>query len=443
VLTARTRIDVALPADVAVADLVPILLRMARSGTPDGGTRHGGWCLARVGQPSLDNTSTLTGNGVLDGELLQLRRRSESPPPALFDDVIDAVAASTPDSFRPWTQTTARAAGCGAGLAAIAAAASAVLLGAPGPAGAATAGAASLVALTVGTVLSRVYRDRSAGAVVGVGALPFGFVAGYSAVPGGLGRPNLLLAFVLVAVLAAVGVALLGAGVTAFTAAGSAAVIGSGASLVAVLVAHPAAGIGAGAAAVALLSLSAAPRLTIALARLPLPAVPTSLGEVAQDPAEPPDYRVIEARAELGHHYLTGLTVGFGAAAAAGALLAARQGTLGVLLAATVALVLMLRARTYANAIQAAALLGCGSATVAGLLIGWLAHADAATRTTWVFATAVLLAAASITVGVAVPPRRFSPPLRRGVELLEAVLIAAVLPLTLGVVQLYATMRGL
>ncbi|MEO9222354.1 MAG: EsaB/YukD family protein, partial [Mycobacteriaceae bacterium] len=101
VLAPRTRIDVALPSDVAVADLLPIVLTMARENTSDGGARHGGWCLARVGDQQLDPTKTLDGHAVLDGELLQLRKRSESPPPPLYDDVIDAVALSTPGSYRP------------------------------------------------------------------------------------------------------------------------------------------------------------------------------------------------------------------------------------------------------------------------------------------------------------------------------------------------------
>ena len=119
VVAPRTRIDVALPADVAVADLLPMLLEMARESTPDGGARHGGWALARIGQAPLDSTRTLRGCGVLDGELLQLCKRAESPPPPLFDDVIDAVALSTPGSYRPWTEATARALGAGGAVAAL------------------------------------------------------------------------------------------------------------------------------------------------------------------------------------------------------------------------------------------------------------------------------------------------------------------------------------
>ncbi|MGH4006451.1 MAG: hypothetical protein ACRDSO_20380, partial [Pseudonocardiaceae bacterium] len=44
---------------------------------------------------------------------------------------------------------------------------------------------------------------------------------------------------------------------------------------------------------------------------------------------------------------------------------------------------------------------------------------------------------------VVLPRRRFSPVLRRSVDVVEATLIAAVLPLALGVMDLYNTFRAL
>lgn len=444
VVAPRTRIDVALPSDVAVADLLPVLLGMARESSPDGGARHGGWCLARIGQAPLESTRTLTGLGVLDGELLQLRKRSESPPPPLFDDVIDAVALSTPDSYRPWTEQTARAVGAAAALLALGTATVAVLLAGPGLVEAIVAGATAVVLVGVAAVLSRAYRDPRAAVVLAAGALPMAFVTGLYVVPDGPGRPNVLLGCVAVVVLAVAAVGLLGDGVTVFTAAASAGLIGAGAALVATLVAHPVPGIGAGTAAMALVLLSAAPRFTIQLAKLPLPALPTTARELSEDDtAEFPDFATIERQAALGHQYLTGMVVGFGVTAAAASLLAAPDGTLGAVLAATVSAVLMLRARTYANGVQAVALLLAGMVAAGGLLVGWTVGADDRTRVFYVFGSLVLLAVVALTLGVVFPQRRFSPPLRRAVEIVEAMLIVAVLPLALGVLDLYMTMRGL
>ena len=444
VLAPRTRIDVALPSDVAVADLLPMVLTMARENTADGGARHGGWCLARIGEQQLDPTKTLNGHAVLDGELLQLRKRSESPPPPLYDDVIDAVALSTPGSYRSWTAQTARVLGGGGCVLALLMAAVALYLAGPGAAEAITAALAAVVLIGTGSVISRVYDDAQAGVVLGATALPLAFVAGLFAVPGGPDRPNMLLACVAVAVLAAAAVGLIAAGVTTFVAIGSAALFGAGASVVAVLVAHPTAGIGAGLAATALIGLSAAPRFTIQLAQLPLPAVPTTSSELTEDDSEEfPDLATIEGQAALGHQYLSGMVIGFGATAMVGAILATQQGISGVLLAATVAVVLMLRARTYANGVQAVALLLAGAGTAAGILVGWINHADAHTLSLWVFASCLVLALLALVLGVVFPQHRFSPVLRRSVEVLEALLIAAVLPLALAVMDVYFAMRNL
>ena len=69
VVAPKTRIDLALPADVSVADLLPMLLEKAFEATPDGGARHGGWCLARLGDAPLDPNRTLDSLGVVDGDL--------------------------------------------------------------------------------------------------------------------------------------------------------------------------------------------------------------------------------------------------------------------------------------------------------------------------------------------------------------------------------------
>ncbi|WP_206518022.1 type VII secretion integral membrane protein EccD [Rhodococcus sp. X156] len=444
VLAPRTRIDVALPSDVAVADLLPMLLDMGRATTADGGAPHGGWCLARVAQGPLDATRTLAAQGVLDGELLQLRKRSESPPPPLYDDVIDAVALSAPDGYRPWTAQTARALGAGTTLLALLAATVALYLAGPGTGEAIAAAGAAAVLVAVAAVVARVYRDRRSAVVIGVGALPLGALAGLFAVPGELGRPHLLLACVVAAVLATAALALTATGVTPFVAVVVAGLLGAGASVVAVLVAHPQWGIGAGMAAAALVGLSVAPRLTIHLARLPLPSVPISAQELNQDDdTEFPDGASIERQAALGHQYLSGLVIGLGVTAGAGALLAAEQGRFGVAFAIVVAAVLMLRARTYANGTQAVSLLLAGTATSAGLVVGWLCTGEQRTLGTWVFATCLLLAAAALVLGVVFPRQRFSPVLRRTVELVEAVLIAVVLPLALAVMDLYSTMRHL
>ncbi|KAA9162887.1 type VII secretion integral membrane protein EccD [Amycolatopsis acidicola] len=447
VVAPRTRIDVALPADVAVADLLPMLLEMARETSPDGGARHGGWSLAKLGDSPLDPSRTLASLGVIDGELLQLRRRNENPPPPLYDDVVDAIADADPDSFRPWTKETANrighiAGGLGLFVAAFALFMSGPLFGGNGLAAALAAGVGAIACVAVGATLSKGYQAEATGVVIAAaGGLPFAFVAGFCAVPGLAVRPSLLLGSGLVVIVAAVSIVIMGAGITTFIAAATAGVIGVIAFTVATLVAHPAAGIAAGTAAVSLAAISMLPRATIWLAKLPLPHVPGTAEELKEDDAYP-DYTAIERRTSVAHNYMTGLLIGCGSATAIAAIItASAPGVFGIITAVVATLVLLLRARSYANGSQAVALLTTGMVAAAGILISWLFSQNTLGRLLWVFGALVIVAAGSLVVGVIFPNHRFSPPLRRSVEIFEAICIATVLPLALAVMDLYTTLR--
>lgn len=445
----RTRIDVALPADVAVADLMPMLLEMAKEVTPDGGARHGGWTLAKLGDSPLDPSRTLASLGIVDGELLQLRKRNENPPPPLYDDVVDAIAEAEPDSFRPWTKETARRIGHVAGGLALFTAAVALffagsLYGGSALAVAITGGVGAITCVAVGATLVKAYDAEATGVVIAAaGGLPMAFVSGFSIVPGDSMRANLLLASALVVVVAAVCILVMGAGITTFIAAATAGVLGLLAFLVATLVAHPAPGIAAGTAAAALAGISVLPRATIWLAKLPLPHVPSTAEELKEDTGYP-DYSSIERRTKVAHQYMTGLLIGCGSVTAVSAVITATSPEVyGILTAVMATLVLLLRARTYANGSQSVALLTTGMVSAGGILLGWLWTEDALGRILWVFGTLVVLGAAALVLGVVFPNQRFSPPMRRTVEIIEAVCIAAVLPLALAVMGLYSTLRHL
>jgi type VII secretion integral membrane protein EccD len=449
VVAPRTRIDVALPADVAVADLLPMLLDMAKEASPDGGARHGGWALAKLGEGPLDPSRTLASLGVIDGELLQLRRRNENPPPPLYDDVVDAIAESNPDSFRPWTKETAQRIGHIAGGLALITAALALfmsgsLFGGSSLIAAIVGGVAAIACVAVGAVLTKAYQAESTGVLVAAtGGLPFAFVSGFYIVPGVSVRANLLLASVLVIIFAAAAILVIGRGITTFIAAATAAGIGALAFLFATLIAHPAPGIAAGTAAAALAFISMLPRVTIWLAKLPLPHVPSNAEELKEDTGFP-DYAAIEHRTSVAHNYMTGLLIGCGSATAIAAIIAASSPSVfGIILGVVATLVLLLRARSYANGSQAIALLTTGIASGAGIMIGWLGVQTATGRLLWVFGTLVLIAVAALVVGVIFPNQRFSPPLRRTVEIIEAICIATVLPLALAVMDLYSTLRHL
>lgn len=449
VVAPRTRIDVALPADVAVADILPMLLDMAKEKAPDGGARHGGWCLAKLGGDQLDPSRTLGSLGVVDGDLLQLRKRSDNPPPPLYDDVVDAIAEATPASYRPWTHETAAKIAHVAGALALIVAAFALLMAGPlgggghlGPA--ITAGVATIAAIALGATLARSYDVPTTGIVITAAcALPMAFVCGLYVVPGAPGSPGLLLGSAFVLIVSAAAIWLLGCGVTVFVAAGTSATLGVLTFLAGTLIDYPGYGVGAGAAAFGLALISLLPRLTIQLAKLPLPHVPSDSEELRDDGGFP-DFASIERKAGLAHEYMTGMLIGCGFVVALGATIAATDPDIwGMLLAAAATGVLLMRGRSYANGSQAIALIVTGMLAAAGMLIGWLWSSDPFTRNLWILVVLLVVGAGSLVLGVVVPGRKFSPIMRRLVDILEAVLIAVVLPLALAVMNLYTLVRHL
>ena len=451
VVAPRTRIDVALPADVAVADLLPMLLEMAKEVTPDGGARHGGWCVARLGEAPLEPSRTLASLGVVDGDLLQLRRRSENPPPPLYDDVVDAIAESTPDSYRPWTKDIAHRFGHITAVLALIAAAVAALFAGPladpssnGIAPAIAAGAIAIIAVIVGATITRSYGSGRTGVIVAAaGGMPMALVSGLYVVPHGVHAANYLLACVFLLLVSLASIMVIGSGVTVFVAGATAGLFGALSFVAGVFLNSPPSGIAAVTAAVALAALSVLPRLTIWMAKLPLPHVPGNAEDLKEDSGFP-DYTEIERRAGRAHEFMTGMIIGCGVTAAVGAVVAATDPEIwGVIEGAAIAVVLMLRGRTYANGSQAVALLSTGILTAAGLLIGWLVDATPNNRLLMVFGVLVVLAIAGLVIGIVFPDQRFSPVMRRTVDIIEMLLIASVLPLALAVLNLYTTFRHL
>lgn len=450
VVAPKTRIDLALPADVSVADQLPMLLDMARESTADGGSRHGGWCLARLGGEPLEPSQTLAALGIVDGDLLQLRRRSDNPPPPLYDDVVDALAEAEPGSYRPWSKNDAARIGHTAGaLSLIAAAAALGIGGLSGDVvyhivGAVVGIAVAVFATAIASVVTRTYGATTTGTVIaGAGGLPMAFVGGLCIVPGNDPRPALLLGSALVFIFAAVAIMVIGAGIVVFIAASTVSAFATLAFLAATLINVQPAGIAAVGAAVGLAGISLLPRLTIQLSNLPLPQVPGNAEDLRED-THFPDYHLIEYRSGLAHQYMTGLIIGCGLTAAIGAIISASApNAFGPLLAIVVAAVLMLRGRSYANSSQAIALLFSGLLAAAGVAVGLIVMSPAIGKMTYVFAPLLLLGVAAIVFGVVFPNRRFSPVQRRSVDILEAVLIAAVIPLALGVMNLYMTLRDL
>lgn len=492
VLAPTTRVDVALPGDVPVADLLGVLVEMTERAAPPEGPpawrgdavrsadrpATTGWTLAPLGGAPVDPRHTLDGLGVLDGDQLVLRRRGAAAPAPLYDDVVDAVAESTPASYRPWDAGWAHALGLAGAATAGALALGALVAAGRGPGtagGLVTAGAAAVLAILAGVLgasSTRLFSRAGPGAVLGLLATAAAAVCGLAAVPAdgtsidslpslfdGAGTPHLLLAAALALVTA--GATLLGAPRTdrvalavlvgLATASGVATALGAVATVVGALAAARGAEVGApavaaGAGAVALVVLSALPRLGIALARLPLPQVPASAAELAED-AGPGDPAALDRRADRAHAVLAGLAGGTVAVLACSAAVIAAapgegwRGAAGWVLAVLLVVLPALRSRSYANAVPATILLLGAVVGGAAVGAGAVAGAPPGIARVGLAVAAVVVGGVAVLLGSVVPGRRSSPAARRAVDLLEGLGIVAVIPLALAVCDLYTAVR--
>jgi type VII secretion integral membrane protein EccD len=447
------RLEIALLADLALAELLPDLVRHAGPDLADAGLVHGGWVLQRTGDPPLDTGQTLAAQGIADGDLLHLRPRDGEVAVAVFDDMIDAVASTTgarADGWRPeTTRHTFLAVVAGAlllGLGVLAVA------GPPWNVPGMQAVGAALALLAAAGLVSRAVGDATGGLLLGC-AVPLyaflggAFLAGSLAGAVSSGFPEQVTATQVAAggfaALLAVAVAglVIGRAAALFLAYGTAALLCAAGGLLAATVVPPA----GAAAVVSALSLAATPLVPMAalrLARLRPPPVPADLSELRSGESEPASPQTPE-RANAADRYVTALLAAAAAVIVAAApALAAGPGwappTLAVLLAAA----LLLRSRLFRGRAQRSVLI------VPAVLTGVIALAAQTLRATPDHRTAVLpavavLAGVMLALAWTAPGRRATPVWGRVADIAEVAVVVAVVPVTLEVIGLYARIRGL
>ncbi|MEW2126953.1 type VII secretion integral membrane protein EccD [Streptomyces sp. NPDC127037] len=467
VVTPDTRIDVALPEDIAAADIWPEILRLTGpAGAPTAPTGHH---LVRLDGTVLDGDRTLAAQRVLDGELLTLRPFAASLPPPVFDDVADAVASAAGRDRHLWSDDLLRGAAPAAGALLLLLAALVLWQADPvrhdmhGPPGA-VAGIAGLLLPAVAVVRARVHADRATAAALGLGALPLVLLAGSGLVAPdpdrGAGRLQFLLGCAAVLVAAAVLTALTPCGDAPFVGAAFLAGTGVLASFAAILTGASATATAAVCVPAALGLIAFLPGLSARFARLPIgyapprPDGPPTGAETdpeadAGPPADPVDTRLVTDRARRGHELLLGLAGGCaGLAAAAAAVLGASGDPWARLLALAAGLALLLRARLFRYTAQVVCLLAAGIGALAALVTGLALTGDGSgpvphPRTLGLCAAlaagAVLLTAA----GATVPRKGLSPFWGRFLDLAESALLLSLVPLCLAVLGLYTRARAL
>ncbi|MFE3738101.1 type VII secretion integral membrane protein EccD [Streptomyces sp. NPDC059134] len=483
VVAPDSRIDVALPEDIAVADVHPEILRLTgqtqTAGTPTG------YHLVRRDGTVLDGARTLAGQQVLDGEILSLRPFAESLPPAVFDDVSDAVASAVRRDRHLWSDDLLRGAGLIGGVLLL------VLMGfvlwfadpvrhdmhgLPGV----IAGVAGTLLTAFAGVRARVYADRATAVALGLGALPLLLIAGSGILAPeagqGPGRLQFLLGCVTVLVASVVLVALTPSGDAPFVAATFLATVGTLATFVMILTEASATDTAAVCVPVAVGLVAFLPGLSARFARLPIGyASPRAATNDASDgtydgfgalpdpnaapDAEPVDAARIAAQARRGHEMLLGLVGGCAAVVVGSAAVLGFSDTVWAqLLALTAGLATLLRARLFRYTSQVVCALTAGISAIALLILGLslnppadhlrelLVYGDRGAldiRTIWLTASVAADAALITAIGLIIPRKGLSPFWGRLLDLAEGAVLLSLVPLCLAVLDVFSAARAL
>lgn len=460
VVAPNVRVDVALPEDVPLAELLPDILRMADQWQSEGA--HAGFVLARLDGAELDTGMSFAAQGVRNGDLLYLRPATETLPPPVFDDVVDAIAQSVSDDHRMWGAPHLRQIGLTGGATLLALGAW-VLWTSNDPHGmpAFVAAVMALLLTVFGGLRSRVYGDHVGGAVLGGAAVPYAFLAGLGALPvdpgAGLGRSHFIVGCSAVLVVAVIGAILQEQHDEPYLAAAIAAAVGAVAGAVGLATGAAPVKLAAGAGTVAIAAIGFMPGLALRAVRFPMPQLVDGAPQVsstAQKAALPPgndepvDAAAIDRRARRSHELLTGLAAACGLTVVLAAFVLALSsdgrggGPWAQAMAGILGLAALSRARLFRRAAQVGTLVWSGVGTLLLLLVGAGVHVSDLARQTWFFGITLAVGLVLVTVAFALPGRSLSPRWARTVDLLDGLLLASVIPVLLGVLHVYGAVQS-
>jgi type VII secretion integral membrane protein EccD len=440
-------VDVALPAAVPVATLIPSIIDILDDCGADrsGDQPATAYQLSRPGASALHASTTLAQNDIRDGAVLILSQSRRELPAPRYDDVAEAVATTLDADARPWSRRATRLTGAVAagfftaigGLVLIRNALSAttplhvgVTAGVAATAG--FTGCTGFIALLFAVIAHRADRDPIAGLTLSLVATAFAALAGFLAVPGASGAPNVLLAAMAAAVTSVLAIRITGCGVVALTAVSCFAMAMAVAAFAGVITAAPLRTIGSISVLVSLGLLGIAGRVSIVLAGLS----PQLSGEAC-----------LVTKAIRADAWLTSLLAALSSSAAVGAIVTAaaargagapRSGCIAF--AAITGALLLLRARS-ADGKTTLVFVISGIATIGTTFA--VCAAGAPGYGPWIAAVTAMLAAAAVYLGFVAPVMSPSPVLRRGVELSEYLALVAMAPVTCWICGFYGAVRAL
>ncbi|MFI9005905.1 type VII secretion integral membrane protein EccD [Actinosynnema sp. NPDC053489] len=428
--------ELAVPADVPLADLLPALVDHAGPGDGEA-VEHGGWVLQRLGGAPLDPEATPGGLGLRDGEAVYLRPAHDTLPQVHFDDLVDGVATALrdrSDSWRPqWTYRSLLAGvvlALGLGV---------LLLDSsvPQPLRVVVAGVVAVLLLMGAAAASRAVGDGAAGTALGAMALPYLVSAGWHLVDGGEPGARVLAGCAAGAGGAVLALAAVGASAPLFLAAALVAgfgAVGAGA----LLLGQPPVGAAAAVAVGAVLLGPFAPGLAFRLSGLRLPLLPGDADEL-QTEIEPYPSGLVLDRAAVADHLLTGMHLACGLVCSAALVVpAATPGWRPAALVAAISVLLLVHSRGMGGVWHRLAALVPGTWGAALLALRW--GSDGALLA---LAALLLVAAALAVAAWTAPGRRLLPYWGRAAEVVQLVAAVAVVPLLLLVLGVFDALRAL
>ncbi|MDQ7810873.1 type VII secretion integral membrane protein EccD [Amycolatopsis sp. A133] len=445
VLGDRTR-DLAVPAEVPLADLLPAVLTQFGAQTIEQGAEHEGWVVQRIGEPALDEDRSLTELNVLDGESLHLLPRAAQLAAIDYDDLVDGVAEQVREHPGAVTPARIRWLFRAGAVAALLLGCLVLLPGSAGATGVLLAAGLAFALLVAAALVARGAAKPLPAVVLAAGGAAHAAVAGWSVVllldpaaspmAGLTGAAAGALLALLAGVILVADAALLFTGAVLF----AAVLLGTG-LIGSVTPADPAQATAIGLVLSGILGLFI-PTAAFRLSGLTLPMLPTGAEELHED-IDPVPHKVVVERGAATFGYATALHIGLGLAQAVllPVLLTGGDGwhlTLGLVLA----LLLVLRSRHPNGVVQRWAVLVPAAITVLVVVAALGLAAAPATRFVVVVPLA-LVAGLLLLGGERLPGRRFRPYWGRAVEIFELITAVAVLPILLQVLHVYTFMRNL
>ncbi|GAA3622112.1 hypothetical protein GCM10022223_43770 [Kineosporia mesophila] len=443
-----SRVDLSVPVHVPVTDLMPALLRSLGTDLADRGLEHSGWILQRLGHPAFDEDSTTADLGLVDGDVVHLRPRSEQIPPLDFDDLVDGIANGIGGRSGLWRATTTRFVSlCALALWIAVVLAVPALTGVSDSSRAVLAGVCGVILLGATALVVHVLKDPQSGRIVAAGAVGFALEAALigasGASPAGAsGGMSLLVAACVGGLLGSATVMLVtgrsgaGPGVVAMTVMAAGAAISAGLRL---------AGLDWAQVATAALLISIGMRPTVPLsafklAGMALPALPVEADDLQKDIEPEPGQAVLDRTAAADRH-MTALYLAYGTVSGFALVTMALSDRVLVLLTlALAALSQLLGVRPMTSTWHRLAL---GIPAVAGVATAAVAITARSGIDGRVFVVAVLLlmAVAAGTAAHTLPHRRLTPMWGRVGDWVQTLGVIVAMGLALGIWGLFELIR--